>query len=310
MSQDQLQQVNEMIRSGPDLGSLPVPELRVAFDGFGDFTPFDSSIEFELVDANGVPCEIGVAPGSRTDATLLYLHGGGYVIGSPRSHRHLAAAIAIAASANVLLLDYRLAPEHPFPTAVDDAVAAYRLLLQDIGSQRLAVVGDSAGGGLTVATLVAALSAGDAMPAAAVCLSPWVDLTCNTIAASAATISDPLVKTEDIVAYASSYLGANPATHPLASPRFADLRGLPPMLIHASTSEMLASDSLGLADAARAAGVDVTLEMFEGVPHVWHWFWPRLEIAKAAIAQVGAFLKTVWMEQQAPTKAENRRRTS
>ncbi len=307
---DDLTALMSFLRKQPSMSSATVAERRAAYDRAERAFALPVGATIRLWERNGLIGEL-VEPEYPVDGrTILYLHGGGYVIGSPRSHRHLAAAIAIAASANVLLLDYRLAPEHPFPAAVDDAVAAYRLLLQDIGSQRLAVVGDSAGGGLTVATLVAALSAGDAMPAAAVCLSPWVDLTCNTIAASAATISDPLVKTEDIVAYASSYLGANPATHPLASPRFADLRGLPPMLIHASTSEMLASDSLGLADAARAAGVDVTLEMFEGVPHVWHWFWPRLEIAKAAIAQVGAFLKTVWMEQQAPTKAENRRRTS
>lgn len=307
---DDLTALMSFLRKQPSMSSATVAERRAAYDRAERAFALPVGATIRLWERNGLIGEL-VEPEHPVDGrTILYLHGGGYVIGSPRSHRHLAAAIAIAASANVLLLDYRLAPEHPFPAAVDDAVAAYRLLLQDIGSQRLAVVGDSAGGGLTVATLVAALSAGDAMPAAAVCLSPWVDLTCNTIAASAATISDPLVKTEDIVAYASSYLGANPATHPLASPRFADLRGLPPMLIHASTSEMLASDSLGLADAARAAGVDVTLEMFEGVPHVWHWFWPRLEIAKAAIAQVGAFLKTVWMEQQAPTKAENRRRTS
>jgi acetyl esterase/lipase len=307
---DDLTALMSFLRKQPSMSSATVAERRAAYDRAERAFALPVGATIRPWERNGLIGEL-VEPEHPVDGrTILYLHGGGYVIGSPRSHRHLAAAIAIAASANVLLLDYRLAPEHPFPAAVDDAVAAYRLLLQDIGSQRLAVVGDSAGGGLTVATLVAALSAGDAMPAAAVCLSPWVDLTCNTIAASAATISDPLVKTEDIVAYASSYLGANPATHPLASPRFADLRGLPPMLIHASTSEMLASDSLGLADAARAAGVDVTLEMFEGVPHVWHWFWPRLEIAKAAIAQVGAFLKTVWMEQQAPTKAENRRRTS
>lgn len=307
---DDLTALMSFLRKQPSMSSATVAERRAAYDRAERAFALPVGATIRLWERNGLIGEL-VEPEHPVDGrTILYLHGGGYVIGSPRSHRHLAAAIAIAASASVLLLDYRLAPEHPFPAAVDDAVAAYRLLLQDIGSQRLAVVGDSAGGGLTVATLVAALSAGDAMPAAAVCLSPWVDLTCNTIAASAATISDPLVKTEDIVAYASSYLGANPATHPLASPRFADLRGLPPMLIHASTSEMLASDSLGLADAARAAGVDVTLEMFEGVPHVWHWFWPRLEIAKAAIAQVGAFLKTVWMEQQAPTKAENRRRTS
>jgi len=287
---DDLTALMSFLRKQPSTSIMTVAERRAAYDRAERAFALPAGTTVRCWERNGLIGELIEPKHPVDDRMVLYLHGGGYVIGSPRSHRHLAAAIAIAASANVLLLDYRLAPEHPFPAAVDDAVATYRLLLQDTGSQRLAVVGDSAGGGLTVATLVAALRAGDAMPAAAVCLSPWVDLTCDATAPPPATIDDPLVKTEDILAYASSYLGAAPATHPLASPRFADLCGLPPLLIHASASEMLAPDSIRLAEAARAAGVDVTLEMFEGVPHVWHWFWPRLETAKVAIAKVGKFL--------------------
>ena len=177
MSQDQLQQVNEMIRSGPDLGSLPVPELRVAFDGFGDFTPFDPSIKFELVDANGVACEIGVAPGSRTDATVFYLHGGGYVIGSFTSHRGLLARLGQAASMRTMAVDYRLAPEHPFPAAIEDAVTAYQWLL-DSGtpSERIFFAGDSAGGGLVVATMLRCKARNIPLPRAAVLFSPFADM--------------------------------------------------------------------------------------------------------------------------------------
>jgi epsilon-lactone hydrolase len=154
------------------------------------------------------------------------------------------------------------------------------------------VIGDSAGGGLAVATVVAARDRGLGLPHAMVCLSPWVDLTCapdSPVARAAA--DDPLVKFDAITAYARAYLGTAAATEPLASPVFADLRGLPPLLIHAGRGEALASDATRLADTARRAGADVTLELMDGVPHVWHWFWPRLDLARDAIAQIGSFLE-------------------
>lgn len=243
------------------------------------------------------PCNDGGVGGERIavrDAVdgrrILYLHGGGYGIGSPRSHRHLAAAIGVAARADVWLPDYRLAPEHRFPAAVDDALAAYRALLDDTAPDRIAIAGDSAGGGLTVATLLAARSAGCALPAAAVCLSPWVDLTCAPDSPVARAVGDPLVKYDEIEGYARAYLGKASAKDPLASPIFADLRGLPPLLIHAGSSEALVSDATRLAEAARQAGIDVTLELGDGTPHVWHWFWPRLDLARDSIKRVGAFL--------------------
>ena len=244
------------------------------------------------------PCSDGGVAGERIavrDAVdgrrLLYLHGGGYGIGSPRSHRHLAAALGAAARAEVWLPDYRLAPEHRFPAAVDDALAVYRAMLSGSTPDRIAIAGDSAGGGLTVATMLAARAVGLTLPSAAVCLSPWVDLSLapdSPVAHAAKT--DPLVRYDEISTYAHAYLGDTRADDPLASPIFGDLEGLPPLLIHAGSTEALVSDATRLAEAARGAGVDVTVELGEGTPHVWHWFWPRLDLARDAIKKVGMFL--------------------
>jgi len=223
---------------------------------------------------------------------VLYLHGGGYVIGSPRSHRHLAAAIAGAAGTSALLLDYRLAPEHPFPAAVDDAVAAYRWLLdQGIAAGHIAVAGDSAGGGLTVATLLALLNARLPMPAAGVCISPWVDLTCRGESYRSKADVDPIVRSAGVSEMARAYLATTDPRSPLASPLFADLRGLPPLLIHVGSDEVLLDDAIGLAERAKAAGVDATLEQWDRMIHVWHWFLPMLDEAQAAVASIGSFVR-------------------
>jgi phosphinothricin tripeptide acetyl hydrolase len=223
---------------------------------------------------------------------VLYLHGGGYVIGSPRSHRHLAAAIAGAAAARALLLDYRLAPEHPYPAALEDATAAYRwLLAQGIAPGRVVIAGDSAGGGLTVATLLALREAGVPLPAAGVCISPWVDLTCGGSSYVSKADADPIVQRAGVEQMARAYLGSTAPREPLASPLFADLRGLPPLLIHVGSEEVLLDDSVQLAERARAAGVDTTLEVYERMIHVWHWFLPMLDEAQTAVEAIGRFAR-------------------
>jgi phosphinothricin tripeptide acetyl hydrolase len=231
--------------------------------------------------------------GARADAAILYLHGGGYVLGSPRSHRHLAAAIGRAARARVLLADYRLAPEHRFPAAVEDAVTAYRWLL-DRGHApgRTALAGDSAGGGLVVATLLALRDRGLALPAAGVAISPWVDLTGRGVSYRDKAASDPIVARDRVMEMAQAYLGpADPHT-PLASPLFADLTGLPPLLIQVGSEEVLLDDAVGLAERAKAAGVAATLEVWPEMIHVWHWFLPWLDEAEAAVATIGAFVQS------------------
>jgi acetyl esterase/lipase len=223
---------------------------------------------------------------------MLYLHGGGYVVGSIATHRGLAGRLSQAAAARVLLVDYRLAPEHPFPAAVDDAASAYRwLLAQGIESARLVIAGDSAGGGLTIATLVALRDAGVPLPAAAVCLSPWVDLEGSGDSVTTKAAADPLVQKDMLLQLGAWYLaGADPRT-PLAAPLYADLRRLPPLLIQVGTAEILLDDATRLAEKATAAGVKVTLESWEDMIHVWQLFAPMLPEGQQAIERIGVFVQ-------------------
>ena len=279
------------------LAGLPktetIDERRAVYDRAEQVFKVPADTAVEPVTTRGVPGEWIRPAGARTDAVLLYLHGGGYVIGSSRSHRHLAEAIARSAGVACLLPDYRLAPEHPFPAAVDDAVNAYRWLIEDrkIAPGRIAIAGDSAGGGLTVATLVAIRDAGLPLPAAGVSISPWTDLTCSAPSYEAKAASDPIVALENITVMAKTYLGAEDPRTPLASPLFADLRGLPPLLVHVGTEEVLLDDAARLAERARGAGVDVTYEAWEQMIHVWHWFLPWLDEAQAAVDKIGGFVR-------------------
>lgn len=249
-------------------------------------------VSVEKVDAGGVPGECVNAPGARDDYAIMYLHGGGYVFGSPTSHRHLVSAISAAAGAAVLSLDYRLAPEHPFPAAVDDAVTGYRWLLKKgIKPGRLAVAGDSSGGGLTVASLLVLRDAGDPLPAAGICISPWADLTCSAESYQTRAGTDPMVSQEAILQLAPKYLGGKDPKTPLASPIFTDLTDLPPLLIQVGSEEVLLDDSIRLDRGAREVGVDSTLEIWDDMVHVWHRFAPMLKEGREAIARIGNFIK-------------------
>jgi phosphinothricin tripeptide acetyl hydrolase len=278
------------------LAKLPrtesIPERRAMYDRAELVFTVPGETAVTPVAAGGRPAEWIRPAGAREDAALLYLHGGGYAIGSARSHRHLAEAIARSAGIACLLPEYRLAPEHPFPAAVDDAVAAYRWLVQvrGIAPGRIGVAGDSAGGGLAVAALVAIREAGLPQPGAGVAISPWTDLTCSAPSYQTKAASDPIVDASGIAAMARGYLGAADPRTPLASPLFADLRGLPPLLVHVGSEEVLLDDATGLAERARAAGVDATLEVWEQMIHVWHWFLPWLPEAQAAVDKIGGFL--------------------
>jgi phosphinothricin tripeptide acetyl hydrolase len=277
----------------PPTDTMTVAQRRAQYERAEKFFPTPPEVNVEQMTAATVPAEWLAPPRARVDAAVLYLHGGGYVIGSPRSHRHLAAAIGAAVAAPVLLPDYRLAPEHPFPAAVDDAVAAYRWLLgRSLAPSRLVIAGDSAGGGLTVATLLALRDAGLPLPAAGVCISPWVDLTCGGVTYATRAEADPIVKRESVAGMATAYLAGEDAKTPLASPLFADLRGLPPLLIQVGDDEVLLDDAVQLAERARKAGVDATLEVAEKMVHVWHWFFPMLDEGQAAIERIGGFVRT------------------
>jgi phosphinothricin tripeptide acetyl hydrolase len=277
----------------PPSDSLTTAERRAQYERAEKVFPTPPDVKVERVSAPAAPAEWLRPPSAAPGRVVLYLHGGGYVIGSPRSHRHLAAAIAGAAGASALLLDYRLAPEHPFPAAVEDATAAYRWLLdQAIAPEHIVIAGDSAGGGLTVATLLALREARVPLPAGGVCISPWVDLTCSGASYATKAAADPIVRRASVEEMARAYLGATPPRTPLASPLFADLRGLPPLLIHVGSDEVLLDDAVRLAERAKAGGVDATLEIYDRMIHVWHWFLPMLDEAQTAVEAIGRFVRS------------------
>ena len=276
----------------PPSAAMTIAERRAQYDRAERVFPTPPDVAIEVVTAAARPAEWLRPPGARTDAVVLYLHGGGYVIGSPRSHRHLAAAIAAAAGTAALLVDYRLAPEHPFPAALDDAVAAYQWLLgRGLAPSRIVVAGDSAGGGLTVATLLALRDRGLPQPAGGVCISPWVDLTCSGATYATKAAVDPIVTRESVAMMAQAYAGAGDPKAPLLSPLYADLSGLPPLLVQIGSDEVLLDDALGLGERARAAGVDVTVEEWPAMIHVWHWFLPMLAEAERAVGVIGSFVR-------------------
>jgi epsilon-lactone hydrolase len=277
----------------PPSDSLTVAERRAQYERAEKVFPTPPEVKVERVSAPVAPAEWLRPPGAVAGRVVLYLHGGGYVIGSPRSHRHLAAAIAVAGQASALLLDYRLAPEHPYPAAIEDATAAYRWLVdQGIAPGRIVIAGDSAGGGLTVATLLALRDARLPRPAGGVCISPWVDLTFSGASYRTRAAADPIVTRPAIDEMARAYLGATAARAPLASPLFADLRDLPPLLIHVGSDEVLLDDAVQLADRAKVAGVDATLEVWDRMIHVWHWFLPMLDEAQSAVDGIGRFIRS------------------
>jgi len=292
MSARGIQAVREHLAKLPPASSLTTEQRRAQYDRAERVFPTPADVAIELVKAPERSAEWLQPPSARADAVVLYLHGGGYVIGSPRSHRHLAAAIARAAGSRALLLDYRLAPEHPFPAALDDAVAAYQWLLgRGIAPGRIVLAGDSAGGGLTVATLIALRERGLPRPAGGVCISPWVDLTCSGTSYATKAATDPIVTRDGVETLAQAYAGTGDRKAPLVSPLYADLRRLPPLLVQVGSEEVLLDDALGLGARARAAGVDVTVEEWPAMIHVWHWFLPMLDEAERAIAGIGDFVR-------------------
>src|SRR5499426_150991 len=289
-----IQAVREHLAKLPPSSSLTLAERRAQYDRAERAFPTPPDVSIEIAQTPDQSAEWLTPPGARADAVVLYFHGGGYAIGSPRSHRHLAAAIARAAGTRALLLDYRLAPEHPFPAALEDAVAAYQwLLAQGIASERVVVAGDSAGGGLTLATLLVLRDRGLPRPAAAVCISPWVDLTNSGESYVTKADVDPIVTRDGIEGMTQAYVGGGDRKAPLISPLYADLRDLPPLLVQVGSDEVLLDDARGLGQRAKAAGVDVTVEEWPSMVHVWHWFLPMLDEAQRAIDVIGRFVRRV-----------------
>ena len=279
----------QMLRASQALPTLQ--ESRASFAPAGCLHPVPHDVLVSEVIAGGVPAHWLAAPGVDAARVLLFLHGGGHELGSIRSDGELAARLGRASGMRVLFPEYRLAPEHPFPAAIDDVLAAWRWLRndQDLNATSIAVAGDSAGGGLAVALLVATRDAGEPLPAAGVVMSPTVDLTSSGASMTERADDDPISTPAMLAQFASDYLaGADPTT-PLASPLFASLSGLPPLLIQVGTADLLLSDSERLAAAAADAGVDVTLEISDGLPHVYQIMLGTPEAAEAT-EQIGKFL--------------------
>lgn len=295
MGSPQLQQLFERYKAfAQGAGQAKNPqELRAAMTAAFSAFPSAGEVKCEPVSAGGVKAEWITANNAAPDRVILYLHGGGYVMGSIDTHRELVARLSKAAQARGLALDYRLAPENPFPAAVDDAITAYRwLLAQGYKPGRIVVAGDSAGGGLTVSTLLAVRDLGAPAPAAAVCISPWVDFEAEGESMTSRAAQDPLVSREMILTLAKMYVGENGSLRePLAAPINASFNDLPPLFIQVGNAETLLDDSTRLADRAKEAGVDVTLQIWDEMPHVWHLAAPMLPEGQEAIDKIGEFVR-------------------
>jgi len=291
MKSPELEQLIAALRAGaPDL-SAPPAVVRAGLSQMVAAAPVASDIQFESVHLGGVPALASRTPGAAPERTLIYLHGGAYVFGSPQDYRSLSAELGRAFGSRAISLDYRLAPEHPFPAAVNDAVAAYRALLEEGRAPgTIVVAGDSAGGGLVVSMLVAAREAGLPMPAAALAISPWVDLACEGSSMQSKLEEDPALEREGLLAMAELYLNGTPADTPLASPLHADLASLPALLIQVGSAEILLDDAVRLAARAGEAGVRVKLSVWPDMPHVWHFFGFMLTEGRQAIAEAADFL--------------------
>jgi len=289
----------------PSTGKFDVAKKRENLDSLGQKFKTGFDLKSKPVVVGGVPAERIVPSGALTNRVILYLHGGGYSRGSITSHRTLAANIANAASARAFVINYRLASENPYPAALEDAMIAYRWLLTNhISPNQIAVAGDSAGGGLTLSLLVALRDAGDPLPAAAVCLSPFTDLAVTGESFSTKADVEFILDPEEVRESAKLYLGdASPYT-PLASPLYADLKNLPPILIQVGKDEILLSDSSRFAERAEAAGNDIRLEIWEGMFHVWQFSANILPEGRQAIERIGKFLDKIFIQERVNAKAK------
>jgi acetyl esterase/lipase len=275
-----------------------IDQARAKFQSIEALIPYPPhGTRTQRVDAYGARADLITTPASRQDRHVLYFHGGAYRVGSPTTYRHFTWRIATAACAQLLVLDYRLAPEHPFPAALDDAVSAYRWLLANGGqSKRLVVMGDSAGGGLALALLLKLRDDGMPLPAAAVALSPWTDLALTGPSLRLNADADPMLNADDLPQFASDYLAGASPRNPYASPLYGDPSKLPPTLFHVGSDEILRDDAVRMAEKMIDAKCEVDLEVWPRMPHVWHLLAPVLPEATAAIRKIGEFIERTFMK--------------
>lgn len=270
-----------------------INDSRAALDQFSGLAPLPKDVKLEKIDVGGISAAWMSTPEVVKDKAILYLHGGGYIEGSITYHKELTQRISRVSKAKVLILDYRLAPEHPFPAALEDSTRTYSWLVDTEGylPQNIVIAGDSAGGGLTVATLVKLRDEGMALPAAAVCLSPWTDLALTGDSMKEKVHEDPFMTPDDLMFSASMYLGKTDPKNPYASPLYANLKDLPPLCIQVGTAEVLLDDAIRLATRAKEAGVEVQLDIWEDMIHVFQAFAVLAPESQEGIEKIGEFIK-------------------
>jgi monoterpene epsilon-lactone hydrolase len=279
------------------LSSKPRPvgwvQRRERLDEVGSIWPVADDVNLDLVDLDGVPGEWSIVPGSDTTRVLLFFHGGGYCSGSILSHRRMVSEAGRAAGTRTLAVGYRLAPEHPFPAALEDALTAWRYVRnQGVAAGRIAVGGDSAGGGLTVALIIRLRNAGEELPGCAWLVSPWMDLTMSGETLATKDAVDPIIHENYLGELADAYLPAGTdRKDPQVSPLYADLKGLSPTLIQVGAAETLLADATRFAAAAGAADVRVTLEIWPHMIHAWHLWNAHLEPGRRALSNAGSFIR-------------------
>lgn len=274
-------------------GDQDYRRMRARFDRLSAQSRPRRGVKATLVDAGGVSAEWLIPAGAPEEGVLLYLHGGAWSMGSTDTHRMLVSSLALASGVRALSINYRLAPEHPFPAGLDDCLAAYHWLLRSgISPAKIIVVGDSAGGNLALGLLVALRDAGAPLPAGAVALSPVTDLTFSGESMETRRHLDPFFGEAGSLSVVKEYLAGQDPRQPLISPLFAELRGMPPLLIHVGDHEILLDDSVRFGEAAKKAGVEVQVVVWHGMFHVFQVFAPILPEAKEAIKQIGEFIKS------------------
>ena len=295
MSEQQQAELDAFLRQAPVDFSLPVEALRAGFEEAMRHVPVADNVRTTPVTLGGVGAVDVVVDGVTPADVVLYFHGGGYVIGSAQSSVPLAAELAQRTGAKVITVDYRLAPEHPFPAAVDDARAAYQeLLTQGVAPGRIAFAGESAGGGLAVAAVLALRDAAVTLPTSILAMSPWADLTLSGDTFLEKQPVDAVLTGAGLRRSVEDYVGSADPSDPYMSPIFGDLHGLPPILIQSGSREILLSDSLRLASRAAVADVQVTLDVVPGVPHVFQAYAGMLDEGEAALRRAADFLRSGW----------------
>ncbi len=288
-----IEKVRAMLAGRPDRHSISLLDRRSAMDAMGAGAELPSNMELFESSVGGVACECIVPVQTQAVRSVLYVHGGAYVAGSPRSHRMLGISLCEKVNARVVMLDYRLAPENPFPAAVLDIVSAYRDMRSRTGEfGAIAIVGDSAGAGALISAMMMLRDAGDLLPEVAACISPWLDLSCSSGSYSRLAGEDPFLSRAGLLQDAESYLAGSDPKNPLASPLFGNPGSLPPMLIQTGSEEVLIDEITAFTQAAERAGCDITLEVWPEMIHVFHAFSALLPDARLAMDKLAAFIST------------------